>query len=133
MKIRTCFVSNSSSSSFVLIGVMFPKSDFNSKIEAMEHFLPRDSLNKLAQQYGYCKWGDLPPVDKEDITHELEWNEDFAVLWNNAPSNQVAVGVVKYSSEWDVSVLDLNDMLDRFTKLNIPGDVKIVFGMTGND
>lgn len=58
MKIRNGFVSNSSSSSFILIGVNISRKDISIK-DLCERFLDKDTIAKYTNTYGEVYWDDI--------------------------------------------------------------------------
>lgn len=95
MKTRSGFVSNSSSSSFVLIGWMFDKSE-KSLIQVMEETIRLEALNLASLETFRKPWNDLDEQHKKDLYYErFENRSKFTILdheENGAPDDKIVVG-----------------------------------------
>lgn len=93
MKIRSGFVSNSSSSSFVLLGYVLTKDDENTKFWILERFYGQDGINKIAQSSFQKNWNECDDDEKSDIYYSLE-GASLSILGDTergAPNEDVIV------------------------------------------
>ena len=87
MKCRSGFVSNSSSSSFVVAGTLFKKPDIPTVEKHLTALLGEGILDETSRKSWYKKpYAELDEDEKRDILHDLIYdarNNGFAVLWGD--------------------------------------------------
>lgn len=97
MKIRNSFVSNSSSSSFVVFGYLLEKNN--------------DILGKLNKLFKYDT--DINPLEWEEIGKrimDLNWYyDDNSFGQTNVPKEKALLGVKLYSFDEDMKVFEFNE------------------------
>ncbi len=94
MKVRSGFVSNSSSSSFVFVGWEFDR-DYKSREEWIEVLYSIDICNVLATKHYGKTWSELDEDEKSDLWYELRDHSEYTVLDHEeqgAPRGKVLVG-----------------------------------------
>jgi len=130
MKIRSGFVSNSSSSSFILFGIKVEDKEYK---DLCESFLPKECIDKYIEKY-------YKDEDKEDI----EWCD----LWyDNQDETELDVIRCGYGGEtWigktladgddklemgDLSFEEMNKMAEEIKKKLPDGECKLYYGTYG--
>ena len=129
MKIRQGFVSNSSSSSFIAIGAVVPKSKI-SKLTFCKNmgFVKSDCTDEDLEE----EIEEIHPVSKRNYYDYL--NECFAEDGEEgAPKGKVIIGKVITISEYTQKVLNLDEILNEIkTTLDTNGlsnePIKIIIG-----
>ena len=132
MKIRTSFVSNSSSSSFVIAGVLLDRDD-RSEIEILNQFLPL-TLNQIADKMYGKPWKECDEFEQSNISE----NEDMPLRVLNcedygAPKGKTVVGIpivaASHDGLLDDKDLKLSDILEQLKWCGIISiDVHIMSG-----
>lgn len=132
MKIRTSFVSNSSTSSFVILGILLNR-DERSGVEILSEYVPL-TLNEIALKKYKKSWKECDEYEQCN----LEQNKDMPlrVLTHEeqgAPKGKTVVGIEIASFDDDGIMNDdsvkLSDVLKQLASCGIRhGDVDIISG-----
>lgn len=122
MKIRTGFVSNSSSSSFVLLGYVLPKNEY-SIVDVVQKVFPVKLLDKVAYEE-YCKdWNECTKDELSQLHYLLIDKSNIRIMSNTddgAPDDDtIVVGRLLMSSSNDDYCLEnkVEDFSDRLSEV----------------
>ena len=141
MKTRSGFVSNSSSSSFVVLGILLDQEE-NPTRKVLEKFISRDILDKLAKNsYGeannWQEYGDKNDSNGE-ILHELGNRPEYGNLIirdnydDGAPEGKTIVGIEIADGDqtaWPQKITSLTNLLAQAEKTGLPTkDLQIITG-----
>jgi len=132
MKIRNGFVSNSSSSSFILVGIKLD--DSLSKEELARKYITEEAINE------YIK-GTTDGVEKfsgedkegwwKDLWYECAWDGDFVhkdMSFIDDDNNSFIGKILTDGDELDDGELSLSEINEIVENLGLEGDCKIYFG-----
>ncbi len=124
MKKRHGFVSNSSSSSFIVIGGMYDESEFLSRAEIIERFLDMEALNRHSVRIFKKPWHKCDEDEQFDIFCEAESSDTITIVWsgdNSVPDGKFLVGF-RYSvndDDWELSEYPVAGFIGKLTAANI--------------
>jgi len=77
LKTRSGFVSNSSTSSFIVIGYEIETSENASTgISMFEKLFSKSQLDAMTQQYTNLDWADADEEEKKESLYEYKWEND---------------------------------------------------------
>lgn len=126
MKIRKCFVANSSGCSFVAMGYIFDEKDFlkniidNFPINIWTDFFEKD-FNDITMDEFYSSFREVYYENEDNFPFDIMFSRDY----NNIPKNKVMVGKLLLCNEdYDINgLIDINDLIENINK-KIGVDVK---------
>lgn len=144
MKTRSGFVSNSSTSSFVVLGVEFDHDEYSNR-ELLEMFVPRDELDKVVKSCSHIdanSWSEANEDDAHEVAYLLQDDSDFILMdheENGAPEGKKVIGIQIADgdpNEWcniSYSFDELREKAERIGCRRLPRraeghDLKIIVG-----
>jgi hypothetical protein len=130
MKVRSGFVSNSSSSSFILLGVKIENENYQSMCEK---FLPQEILEKEIKNQKESKWyNENYGVEYSDMWYENldKISGDFDVVTDDGPTY---FGKKITDTEYElpngsISLEDFDEMKEKLKEKFPDKEVKLYFG-----
>ena len=125
MKSRSCFVSNSSSCSFILQGFLLDDKKYNLS-DLMSKVYSDKNRNEMAQDYFKKDWNELNEDELSDCSHELRNESDIIVEDSEelgCPKGKIMVGYrIRISDECSdetrvFTASSIHETLDELLKL----------------
>jgi len=130
MKIRSGFVSNSSSSSFVLLGIKIEDSNYQ---QLCENYLDKELLEKEIKEQKESKWYN----EKYGVEYsEIWWEnnntiEGFDIIQDDGPTyfgKTLAEGEYDYLENGSISLEEFNEMIEKVKEKFPDKECKIWYG-----
>lgn len=122
MKTRIGFVSNSSSSSFVLVGLVFNENEISEK-DLMDLIITKEALDSYCMKYYEKPFDKCEEWEQQDARYDCKCDSDIKVLIDGedgAETGKYAIGVqIAATSDYEFPSrsMDLNDALLPLTEI----------------
>ena len=133
MKTRNGFVSNSSSSSFVVIGRLIDSDKMN-KIGILQSlYTPEEIDSMIPKGYRIKKWSTLSEKEKEDAYYNIN-RCPFAILEGDdegIPEGKICVGkCISHSchEQMEFSCTDVKEVDKELKKAGLDGPIQVITG-----
>jgi hypothetical protein len=134
MKLRNGFVSNSSTSSFIIIGYLLDQEKYKLG-DVMEKIYPSAVLDKTSQERLHKNWSECNENEKEEIYLDV-WIEGFSLRVysgddDGIPGGKFAVGF-RYTideDDYEPTICSFDNELKILRDVEIDEDLVIIKGM----
>ena len=133
MKTRNGFVSNSSSSSFVLIGYLVDKQEC-SELDLIEKIYTPEELDGFARssdEFDVSSWEELDDSDKAYLVYEHGEISILSCTDDGIPEGKMAVGKLIRTPSYDCleySVTELDSVIEDLHKAGFTGPIQVITG-----
>ena len=129
MKTRSGFVSNSSSSSFVLIGFLLDDTEFSQE-ELIHRVYTDKELDDAGKESYYNKlWNEMDEDERHEVERDLMINGRISILHGREegiPKGQIGIG--KMIDAENDSVTDIHDVISELSFLGISSPLQVITG-----